>query len=163
MAALHPWSQTLVLPPHRPCLVTGGGLTAEGQWRTVRTGVLLPARVVMALFRGQLLAAVDAAVHRGTLTLPDGMPLRHGVIWRNKLGRPQWNVDSRERDPHGTGGRTSVARDRRGGPLAHQRLGACEQGVVTFRSRLNGEDAGGERTRQGCMRVAIDAFIRRDL
>jgi hypothetical protein len=163
MAALPTWGQTLVLPPHLHGLVTGGGLTAEGQWRTGRHGVLLPARVVMALLRGKLLAAVDAAVPRGTLTLPDGMPLRHWVIWRNKLGRPKWNVDIRERSPHGPGVLTSVARDRRGGPLAHQRLGAGEQGVVTCRYRLNGEDSGGERTRQGCRRVAIAALIRRDL
>ena len=37
MAALHTWSQTLVLHPHVHCLVTGGGLTPAGQWRAVRT------------------------------------------------------------------------------------------------------------------------------
>jgi hypothetical protein len=31
LAALHTWSQTLVLHPHVRCLVTGGGLTPEGQ------------------------------------------------------------------------------------------------------------------------------------
>jgi hypothetical protein len=30
LAALHTWSQTLVLHPHIHCLVTGGGLTADG-------------------------------------------------------------------------------------------------------------------------------------
>ena len=70
--ALHTWSQTLVLHPHLHCLVTGGGLTPEGQWRAVRNGFLLPVRVVMAVFRGKLLAAIDAAVRGGTLTLPDG-------------------------------------------------------------------------------------------
>ena len=30
MAALHTWSQTLVLHPHLHCLVTGGGLTSTG-------------------------------------------------------------------------------------------------------------------------------------
>jgi len=32
MAALHTWSQTLVLHPHRHCVVTGGGRTPAGQW-----------------------------------------------------------------------------------------------------------------------------------
>src|SRR5207244_465962 len=91
IVALHTWSQTLVLHPHLHCLVTGGWLTAEGQWRAVCNGFLLPARVVMAVFRGKLLAAVDAAVQRGTLTLPDGMPLRHWGLLRNKLGRQKWN------------------------------------------------------------------------
>jgi hypothetical protein len=163
IAALHTWSQTLVLHPHLHCLVTGGGLTAEGQWRAVRNGFLLPARVVMALFRGKLLAAVDAAVHRGTLTLPDGMPLRHWVILRNKLGRQKWNVYIRERYPHGTGVLTYLARYLRGGPIANRRLVACAQGVVTFCYRLNGEGAGDEPTPQGRMRVSIEEFIRRYL
>ena len=56
IAALHTWSQTLVLHPHVHCLVTGGGLTPAGQWIAVRHGFLLPARVVMAVFRGKMLA-----------------------------------------------------------------------------------------------------------
>src|SRR2546422_994480 len=39
IAALHTWSQTLLLRPHLHCLVTGGGLTPAGQWGTVRRGV----------------------------------------------------------------------------------------------------------------------------
>jgi hypothetical protein len=76
MAALHTWSQTLVFHPHLHCLVTGGGLTDEGEWRAVRHGFLLPVRVVMAVFRGKLL---------------------------NKLGRVKWNVHIRERYGHGAG------------------------------------------------------------
>src|SRR5262249_33419090 len=49
IAALHTWSQTLMLHPHIHCLVTGGGLTPMGQWVAVRNGFLLPARVVMAV------------------------------------------------------------------------------------------------------------------
>jgi hypothetical protein len=58
IAALHPWSQTLVLPPHLHCLVTGGGLNAAGQWVAVRNGFLLPARVGMAVLRGTMLDAI---------------------------------------------------------------------------------------------------------
>src|SRR3989441_1073273 len=50
LAALHTWSQTLVLHPHVHCLVTGGGLTPDGHWKAVHHGFLLPARVVMAVF-----------------------------------------------------------------------------------------------------------------
>jgi hypothetical protein len=56
IAALHTWSQTLVLHPHVHCLVTGG-LTPDGHWKAVRNGFLLPARVVMAVFRGKMRAA----------------------------------------------------------------------------------------------------------
>ena len=73
IAALHTWSQTLVLHPHLHCLVTGGGLTPDGQWRAVRNGFLLPARVVMAVFRGKMLAAIRQALACEALTVPAPM------------------------------------------------------------------------------------------
>jgi hypothetical protein len=161
IAALHTWSQTLVWHPHLHCLVTGGGLTDAGQWRPVRHGFLLPVRVVMAVFRGKLLAAIDAAVHQGTLTLPDGMSLRHWAILCNKLGCQKWNVHIRERYAHGTGVLTYLARYIRGGPLANQRLVASKQGEVTFRYRINGETS--DRKLQGLLTLPLAEFIRRYL
>src|SRR5438132_13903137 len=70
IAALHTWSQTLVLHPHLHCLVTGGGLTPDGHWKAVRIGCLLPARVVMAVFRGKMLGALRRAFARGASVLP---------------------------------------------------------------------------------------------
>jgi hypothetical protein len=103
IATLHTWSQTLVWHPHRHGLVTGGRVTDQGEWRAVSNGLLLPVRGVMAVFRGQLLAALETAVHEGTLTLPDGMAMRHWATLRHQRGRQQWNVHIRERYPHGAG------------------------------------------------------------
>jgi hypothetical protein len=138
-------------------------VTDQGEWRAVSNGFLLPVRVVMAVVRGKWLAALDTAVHEGTLTLPDGMAMRHWVTLRHKLRRQQWNVPIRERYPHGAGVLTYVARDIRGGSLANQRLVACAQGVVTCGYRLNGEGAGEESTSQGRRRVSIEACVRRYL
>jgi hypothetical protein len=100
IAALHTWSQTLVLHPHVHCLVTGGGLTTTGSWVAVRNGFLLPARVVMAVFRGKMVAAIRQTLARGALALP--APMRPQQ-WRNllhRLGHPtktKWNVRIMER------------------------------------------------------------------
>jgi hypothetical protein len=161
IAALHTWSQTLVLHPHLHCLVTGGGLTDAGHWRPVRNGFLLPVRVVMAMFRGKLLAALDTAVHEGTLTLPDGMTRRQWATLRNRLGRQKWNVHIRERYPHGAGVLTYLARYLRGGPLSNQRLVSCANGEVTFCYRVNGE--GSTSARRGLLTLSIAEFIRRYL
>jgi Putative transposase len=161
MAALHTWSQTLVWPPHLYCLVSGGGLTDAGQWRPVRNGFLLPVRVLMALFRGKLLAALDTAVRGGQLSLPASMTLRHWETLRNKLGRQKWNVHIRERYPHGPGVLTYVARYSRGGPMANQRLVSSEHGEVTFRYRVNGEAS--DRKPQGLLTLPVAEFIRRYL
>jgi hypothetical protein len=161
IAARHTWSQTLVLHPHLHGVVTGGGLTAEGQWRAVRHGFLLPVRVVMAVFRGKLLQAIDTAVHQGQLTRPAG---RHPWPWdnlRNKLGRRKWDVYIRERYPYGEGVLTYLARYIRGGPLANQRLVACAKGEVSFWYRRHGEGTG--PAPRGVMTVPLEAFIWRYL
>jgi Putative transposase len=65
IAALHPWSHPLLLHPPLPGLVTGGGLTPAGQWVAVRHGFLLPARVVLAVFRGKMVDAIGQTLARG--------------------------------------------------------------------------------------------------
>ena len=97
IATLHTWTQTLLLHPHLHCLVTGGGLTDAGQWVVVQKGFLRPMRVVMALFRGKLFAALRPGVAHGTLTLPAGQRQQHVEHRLNKLGRQKWHVHSRER------------------------------------------------------------------
>jgi hypothetical protein len=95
IAALHTWSQTLLLHPHLHCLVTGGGLTAAGQWVAVHHGFLLPARVVMAVFRGKMLDAIRRAWRRGALVLPETIQPHQLVNLLNRLGHPKktlWNV-----------------------------------------------------------------------
>ena len=129
IAALHTWSQTLVLHPHVPCLVTGGGLTAEGQWQAVRHGFLLPVRVVMAVFRGKLLAAIRQALARAELGLPEGMRPPPFLNLLQRLGHPRktkWNVHLRERYRHGAGVVTYLARYVRGGPIKNARLVAWD-------------------------------------
>ena len=100
LAALHTWSQTLVLHPHVHCLVTGGGLTPAGQWQAVRNGFRLPVRVVMAVFRGKLLAAIRQAYGREELVLPEGLrpqPFLNLLTRLGHLRKTPWNVHIQER------------------------------------------------------------------
>jgi Putative transposase/Transposase zinc-binding domain len=148
LAALHTWSQTLVRHPHVPCLVTGGGLTADGTWQAGRTGFLLPVRVVMAVFRGQLLAAIRQALAREEVALPEGMRLQQLLNLLTRLGHPRksnWNVQIRERYRHGAGGVTYLARYLRGGPLKNARLVAYDGDRVTLTCRPRSEEANGDR------------------
>ena len=122
IATLHTWSQTLILHPPIHALVTGGGLSNTGRWVPVRNGFLRPSRVVMALFRGKLLAAIRRAFSQGQLHLPAGMRPQPCANLLNKLGRQKWNVYIQARYPHGQGVLTYLARYLRGGPFANQRL-----------------------------------------
>jgi hypothetical protein len=132
IAALHTWGRTLCLHPHVHCLVTGGGVTADGEWKKVAGGFLLPVRVVQALFRGKLLAALRAELARGTLRAPDGVRFQAIVNELNRLGRVRWNVYLKERYPHGTGVVTYLGRYLKGGPIAHRRLLGTDADRVTF-------------------------------
>jgi hypothetical protein len=143
IAALHPWSQTLVLHPHVHCLVTGGGRTPTGHWVAVRNGFLWPARVVLAVLRGTMLAAIRQTFARGELSFPE--PMRpHQLLNRlHRLGHPHttpWNVRIMERSRHGAGVVTSLARSLRGGPIKNARLVAYDGARVTLTSRAREEE-----------------------
>jgi putative transposase/transposase-like zinc-binding protein len=142
LAALHTWSQTLVLHPHLHCLVTGGGLTPAGQWVAVRHGFLLPARVVMAVFRGKMVAAIRQTLARGALALPEPMRPQQLLNLLNRLGHPtktKWNVRIMERYRHGAGVVTYLARYLRGGPIKNVRLVAFDGDRVTLLHRVRHE------------------------
>jgi hypothetical protein len=159
IAALHTWSQTLVLHPHVHCLVTGGGVTPDGHWKAVRQGFLLPARVVMAVFRGKMLGALRHAFAQDALVLPEAMRPQQFLNLLNRLGHAQktpWNVHIRERYRHGAGVVTYLARYLRGGPLKNSRLVAYDGDCVTFtyRARQEEADAGPASSQRMTLRVA---------
>src|SRR5262245_13367714 len=164
LAALHTWSQTLVLHPHVHCLVTGGGLTSEGQWQAVRHGFLLPVRVVMAVFRGKLLAAIRQALARAELVLPEGMRPQPLLNLLHRLGHPRktkWNVHIRERYRHGAGVVTSLARYLRGGPIKNARLVAYDGARVTFTCRPRQEEADGGSASPPRLPLSVADFLQR--
>ena len=74
LAVLHTWTQQLVYHPHVHCLVTGGGVSADGQsWCPARTDYLVPTKALAMLVRGKLRAAL--AKRRPDLVVPD-------IVWR---------------------------------------------------------------------------------
>lgn len=71
-AVLHTWKRDLRFHPHLHCIVTGGGLAADGcRWIRARGGdrYLFPVKVLSRLFRGKFLDALSRAVARGEIVL----------------------------------------------------------------------------------------------
>jgi hypothetical protein len=164
IAALHTWSQTLLLHPHLHCLVTGGGLTPAGQWVAVRNGFLLPARVVMAVFRGKMVDAIRQTFARGELVLPESMRPQHLVNLLNRLGHPtqtKWNVRIMERYRHGAGVVTYLARYLRGGPSKNARLVAWDGDHVTFLHRARHVEAAGGSPSPPRLTLSVADFLQR--
>jgi hypothetical protein len=74
---LHTWRRDLGYHTHLHCVVTGGGLDPQGQWRATRPGFLLPVRVLGKLLRGKFLDGLHRLYARGELVLPAGLPDKH--------------------------------------------------------------------------------------
>jgi hypothetical protein len=50
-AVLHTWGSALTHHPHLHCIVPGGGLSPDNQWKPCKPGFFLPVRVLSRLFR----------------------------------------------------------------------------------------------------------------
>lgn len=60
-SVLHTWGQNLLHHPHVHCVVTGGGLSPDGErWIACRPGFFLPVRVLSRLFRRLFLEGLNA-------------------------------------------------------------------------------------------------------
>src|ERR1022692_330484 len=66
-AVLHTWGQNLHLHPHLQCVVPGGGLSPDGEWKACLPGFFLPVRVLSRLFRRLFLEALEKAYADGQL------------------------------------------------------------------------------------------------
>lgn len=73
LSVLHTWGQTLVHHPHLHCIVTGGGLSSDGQrWigcKRSRKGkrFFVPVKILSRVFRGKFIALLKRAYRTGKL------------------------------------------------------------------------------------------------
>ena len=159
--ALHTWTRTLDLHPHIHALVSDGGLR-EGVWVRPRRSHLLPAKVVMLLFRGKLLDALRGLHEQGQLRLPDDMSAQRLRSLLNRLGRKvKWNVRVCSRYAHGQGVSVYLARYVKGGAYRNTQIVRASAHQVLFRYTPNGE--AGEPKRSAILAMSPQAFLARVL
>ena len=53
VGVLHTWTRQLLYHPHVHFIVTGGGLTAAGRWRSARPDFLVPVKALSRIFRAK--------------------------------------------------------------------------------------------------------------
>jgi len=79
LAVLHTWTQQLLYHPHVHCLVTGGGVSDDGQeWHPARNGFLVPFAALAKLVRGKLRAAL--LKRRPDLVVPEAAWSKRWVV-----------------------------------------------------------------------------------
>jgi hypothetical protein len=125
---LHTWTRELLFHPHVHAIVTGGGLSEDGaSWVRSRKRFLFPVRVMGALFRGKMLAALERAHARGHINLGgvDTRALRSNpwiVYAKRPFGGPEQVIRYLGRYTHRVG-------------ISNQRLVSIDERGVTFRTK----------------------------
>jgi len=132
LSALHTWGRQLNLHPHVHCLVTGGGLTASGEWKD-SGDFLLPIKQVKSLYRGQFQARLKQAFEAGELILPPDMSRADFNRQFKAAYRKEWSVRIEERYAHGKGVLLYLARYLKGGPLNPAQIQRCDAAQANFK------------------------------
>ncbi len=70
ISILHTWGQNLMDHFHLHNIVTGGGLTANGEWKACKGRFFIDVKVLSKLFRGKFLAYLKELHTEGKLTYP---------------------------------------------------------------------------------------------
>jgi len=142
VGVLHTWTRDLFYHPHVHYIATGGGLSADGRWRTSRQDFLVHVKPLSILFRAKF---------RDLLKQSDLFHLLDQQVWRK-----DWVVHSQ---PVGSGEAAfkylapyifRVA-------ISNRRILALEDGLVTFSYK----DSATDRTRFST--IPAEEFIRRFL
>ena len=160
---LHTWGQNLLFHPHLHCVVSGGGLSPDGnRWISCRSGFFLPVRVLSRLFRRLFLQLLEKAFEHNRLRFFSALghlqdrqafyqylyPLRQSewvVYAKRPFAGPRQVLDYVGRYTH------RVA-------ISNRRLLDIEGGHVQFRYKDYRHD-----NKQKTMTVSANEFIRRFL
>jgi len=154
LMAMHTWGRQLNLHPHIHCVVTAGGMDAEGNWKDAGD-FLLPARVVRLLYRGRFRAAIQQALDNDELRLPPDHSKVHVARLLRQAGSKVWCVKIEEQYAHGKGVMQYLSRYLRGGPIHPKQIVRCDNERIGFRYK----DHRDKRTK--LLTIKPEEFIRR--
>ena len=160
---LHTWGQNLMDHPHLHCIVTGGGLSADGgRWVSCRKGFFIPVRVLSALFRGKFLGLLKKCFRSDVLAFPGS--IRHlkqpgdFETFRRLLYQKRWVVYCKPPFDGPKGVLRYLGRYTHRIAISNHRVLDNRDGKVSFlwRDYANG-------SRKKTMTLQADEFIRRFL
>ena len=73
ISVLHTWGQQLSFHPHIHCIVSGGGITANNNWKNAinnNRSFLFPAKAMSIVYRTKFLQALQQMITKGEVILP---------------------------------------------------------------------------------------------
>ena len=162
-AVLHTWGSNLLHHPHLHCVVSGGGLSADGsQWICCRNGFFLSVRVLSRLFRRLFLEQLCNAFDAGNLEFFSSLEsLRNPSAFRNYLAplrEVEWVVYAKRPFAGPEQVLDYVGRYTHRVAISNNRLLDIAEGKVSFRYKDYRHEA-----QQKTMTLQAEEFIRRFL
>jgi len=160
---LHTWGQNLMDHPHIHCVVTGGGLSCDGDnWVSCRKGFFIPVRVLSKLFQGKFLDHLKTRFQDGDLIFQGGIghlgDSHTFEMFRRKLYHKKWVVYCKPPFDGVNGVLQYLGRYTHRIAISNNRIIEADNGKVSFRWR---DYADGDK--QKVMTLQADEFIRRFL
>lgn len=162
-AVLHTWSQTLLEHHHLHCIVTGGGLSADGQlWCAIKPNYLFPVRALSVVFAAKYRDGLKALFARGKLQFHGKLaaladPRAFARLVRTAC-RTKWNVYAKR--PFGGPKQvlSYLSRYTHRIAIGNRRILALDQSArtVTFAYKDYAADA-----KRKTMTLGLDEFLRR--
>ncbi|MFQ5584956.1 MAG: transposase, partial [Calditrichia bacterium] len=122
IGSLHTWTKTQLLHPHVHFLITGGGITPEGDRHPSKNGFLLSVKLAMKIFRTTFRWRVRKSYRKGELKLPPEITRKEFAKMLVETGRKKWNVYIEEKYSHGKGVLKYIVRYLKGGSISNQRV-----------------------------------------
>jgi len=155
-AVLHTWGQNLSRHVHLHCLVPGGALRPDGQWRATKGNYLFPVKALSRHFRGRMVGLLRQAATQGKLARVTRPGEIDAVL--ETLMRSEWVVYTRHCLNHTDTVVEYLARYTHRIAITHARLLAVDDHQVTFRYKDYRD-----RNRHKVLRLAGTEFVRRFL
>jgi len=160
-AVLHTWDQVLNFHPHLHLVVTGGGLSEDGErWIAARNSFLLPVKALSRIIRGKFLEALEKAFReerlkgtRACLTDP-----AHFQRFTRKLKRKKWVVYAKGTFDASQNAYHYLSRYTHRVAISNHRLVSLNEGKVSFQARDNSRPG-----HQRLVTTTAPEFIRRFL
>lgn len=162
-AVLHTWSQNLLDHYHLHCVVTGGGLSLDGQsWVACSPQWLFPVQALSQVFRAKFRDGLLKLSAKNELRSPDSQPtLGHTptfVRWLHQVCRPHWVVYAKRPFADAKAVLAYVCRYTHRVAITNRRIKALdpENRTVTFSYK---DYAQGSQIRS--MTLPLEEFVRR--
>ncbi|WP_234422166.1 IS91 family transposase [Sedimenticola thiotaurini] len=151
----HTWGQTLTQHVHLHCLVPGGVLTDQGQWKAAKSHYLFPVRALSRYFRGHLVHRLRRLFESGELYRVTAADADARL---DELMHKEWVVFSRPCEQATRSVVNYLARYSHRTAISNRRILAMDEETVSFRYKDYGDDE-----KPKVMQLDHAEFIRRFL